>query len=426
MDILKSIFQGNEAEIKDYYSANVPSETEFLLAFSCYGISKNEISLNTLKIVTEEYSKTNSDDFKENFAHHFKRYGCVNHDFFSKMKDTESFTSFLQEYGSFVQERINLMSEKIQSENLTEHNSMTLGDFQEMSKIILDAKPTESKKEIPLFPPSYRLPLDWRIFELNKPIDKKYEIALEQELILSAYMECKSSKLPITEVDAVISKTREIRNNFIKHSENSSESFSPLLYCLHKDIVKVVANKDNLNKDLHYNNLWENIPKYNINNISESDFEVVDLPKDLKEASKETKVRQAIWVLKKDGEAVFGGRHILIIDKNDVHHIDLANGENVVSAGTILFTEDMKKIIAINASSGHYRPTVESCLHMKKAMDKSQFDTSNTVICDLNWNPNISIIKHEFNVPSSDKIASNVLSIRDKSLVSNSSVTLKI
>ena len=51
----------------------------------------------------------------------------------------------------------------------------------------------------------------------------------------------------------------------------------------------------------------------------------------------------------------------------------------------------MNKVIAINPGSGHYKPSIESCSHMKKIVEKSLFDTQNTIICDYAWKPKIEI-----------------------------------
>lgn len=425
MDILKHIFQCNNDLIIDYYSTHAYQEIEMQIAFSLYGAARDVGSLNTLKIVCETYYRQdNSEQFKENFAKIVGNNFGLDYPFFKTMKDTDIFKEFLREYGNNIQDRVNYMETKLRSGEINIHNPITLIDLQNIKEILSEIPLAENQKRLPPYTSPY--PNNWRVFDLKKTISEEHQQAIEQDLMLKAYAACKYNGVSVDEVDSIISKTKKIREDIVKHSHNNNGTFSPLLYCLHQDILKVVINKDNLCKELCHNNLWENITKYNINNVSSANFEVVELPIELKNTFNDSKVVQAIWVLKENGDAWFGGRHTLSLNKNDVHHIDLANGENVVSAGTILFSEDMRRVIAINPGSGHYQPPVESCLSMKEILDKSNFDTKNIVICDLNWKPDISDVTDKFSLPSSDKVASNFLLIRDKSLTSMKSKKLSV
>lgn len=416
MDILKDIFQGSDDQLNSYYSQNTSEQLELLLALSLYISSKDNPSINTLKIVAQAY---NEDLFKQRFAQLMRTNIGLDAVFFSNMHDTKIFKDFLSEYHDSIKERLTFWSD-----NLTSYNSIKLADLAKIQKILLAVTPSENQKPMPdpSLPTSYFS--DLRISDLKNISNKEYQTALEEDLLITVYTEFKIKNLPLEEVDKFIDRTREIRDDFIKYSNSNNKTISSLFACLHKDIISALTEPNNLSRKLtefNYKNLWNDISKYTTINISEADFEIIDLPKELKNVSEDTEVRQAIWVLKKNGQIAFGGRQTLNFSgKHEVRHIDLANGESVLSAGTILFSKDMTRIIAINPCSGHYRPSIESCLHMKEALDKSNLNTKDIVICDLDWKPNMEL-SSKISLPTSEKVSDSILSIRKKSLVLNPS-----
>lgn len=424
MDILKHIYETNEVELINYYSQNRSSQTELFLALSLYNVSKDESSMNTLKIIAQTYDNTD-EIFKKRFAHLIRANIGLDVNFLNGLKNTNVFKIFLEEYHDNISDRLNFWSEKMKSGDENIQSPISLNDLNKIQKILSEISPSVNQQEMldPTLPTSYFA--SKRISELkalNSNEDKK---ALEEDLLISAFTEFKIKKFPLTEIEKFINKTREIRNDFIKHSINDNDVISPLFACLHKDIISALTLPENLKKHLdsfNYNNLWNDITKYSTDNLFKSDFETIELPFELQSIYKETKVKQAIWVLTSDGEAVFGGRTTLnFTNKDEVHHTDLAKGKEVKSAGTILFSEDMTKIIAISPNSGHYRPNVESCLHMKNHMQQTNFDTNGLTICDINWNPKIIDVSETFKPRSSEKVSNAILSFREKLLNSNMS-----
>jgi hypothetical protein len=423
MDILKHIFQRNDAQLNSYYSQNNSEQTELLLALSLYVASKDESSINTLKIVAQAY-EDDDNMFRRKFAQSIKAHIGLDSVFFHNMKNSNILKNFLQEYHVSVNERVNFWSDKLKSENVTSHNSITLNDLAKIQQILLEVIPSKNQQKMPdQFLPTSNF-LDLRICDLKNITGKEHQSGLEEELLINVYTEFKVKNLPLTEIDKFINKTREIRDDFIQYSMNDDKTISPLFACLHKDIISALTETNNLSRDLkefNYHNLWRDISKYTTANISEADFEIIHLPQELGNVSTDNKVRQAIWVLKKNGQIAFGGRQTLNFSgKHEVRHIDLANGESVLSAGTILFSEDMTRVIAINPGSGHYRPSIDSCSHMKEALDKSNLNTKDIVICDLDWKPNMEL-SSAISLPTSEKVSDSILSIRKKCLVSNSS-----
>lgn len=413
MKILKHIFQGNESEIIEHYAHQSPNRIDMLLAFSLYKVAKDESSLNSLKIVAQAYvDRKENNESKETFAQLMGTYVGLDPVFFHEMNNTAVFKTFLKEYGGAINNRLDFWSEEMQTQNITSYGSLKISDLDILREIVLEVKLLENQKDMPA--PFSPIPgfLDLRISDLKKISLKEHESAIEDELLLTAYTEFKVRQLPLVDISKIIDKTREIRDDFITYSENDGKAISSLFSCLHKDIITALTDPKNFNADLHefnHTNLWTNICKYSTSNVSDANFEIIDLPKELKESSNETKVRMAIWVLTPDGQIAFGGRETLNFNgKHEVRHIDLANGKNVISAGTILFSEDMTKVIAINPGSGHYRPSVESCLAMKQAMDKTDLDTSNAIIADFNWNPKIIDVTPVFK-PTALKIFPNTI-----------------
>ena len=417
MNILNSIYQGNESEMIDYYSQNNATTMEFFLAFSLYKTSKDVSSLNCLKNVANSYGTNSTDDnFKQRFAQLIRSQIGLDPVFFSSMKETTVFKDFLAEYHDSISERVNFWLEKMQSENVTTLNSINLDDLKIIKNVLSEVTPLKNQKIMPELSVSTSYSSDLRIADLKHIHSKEHQSLLEEELFITLYTEFKSKNMPLIDINKFINKTRQIRNEFIEHSGNNKNTISPLFACLHKDIISSILNEPSKElKSFNHENLWTNISQYNVASIVNADIEVIDLPPELNKLFSESKVKQAIWVLKENGEAAFGGRTTLhFAGKHEVHHTDLANGKSVLSAGTILFSEDMTKIIAINPCSGHYRPSVESCLHMKIAMDKTEFDTKDLVICDLNWKPSI------FNVPSPN--ADILASMRKKFLTEDKPV----
>lgn len=391
MNILHNIFDENEIAIKQYYLSNTPKDTEVFLAFDLYrASSRNFRSLEILSTVLQEYVTLDNITHQEIFAQYMETHIGLDYQFFNYMKDTNFFHNFITNYGSNIQEKITTLKEKI--ENGTINNpSTSIHDLDKINEIISNIGLSKEQKSIPLPKPLTQYPLQWRLNDLKKPISQEHSTALEEDLLINLYPHFKSKNLPTEYLNDIIIQTKEIRDNLVKHSGNIPDIFSPLVYCIHSDIISVIAQKDNLDKKFTYDTLWSNTTKYNLNNISQAQLKTIDTPRELSKNYNHNKVKEALWVLTQDGEIVFGETKI---NNNGraVHHIDLANGKDVISAGMILFSEDMKKVIAINPGSGHYKPSADSCIHMQKIIEKSFFDTKNLIMCDdYSWKPKVEI-----------------------------------
>ena len=390
MTILYNIFNGNEIAIQQYYSSHKPKDTEISLAFDLYRASNRDPAfLKILGIVSDAYTQENNESNKEIFARFMGTHIGLDSNFFDYMKNSNSVTSFLQEYGSSVQSNINKLLEKIENGSFTS-KSITINDLNKINTILSNTTQLEHQKTIPEPIPLTQYPIEWRLTDLKKPMSQEHSTAIEEDLLINVYSHFKAKNLPNEHLEAFIDKTRKIRDDLVKYSGNIPDTFSPSIYCIHADIISVIGRKENLDKEFNYTNLWTDTNKYNLNNIAQAQFKTIDTPIELSQNYNHNKVKEAIWVLTKYGELVFGETNI---NKNgrSTHHIDLANGQDVISAGTVLFSEDMKKVIAINPGSGHYKPSIESCSHMKKIVEKSLFDTQNTIICDYAWKPKIEI-----------------------------------
>lgn len=390
MNILRNIFEGNVEAIKKHYSLNSPRDIEISLAFILYSTSKDFLSLKTLRLVSESYFDPNNSFRKENLAYFIDTYVKLDFQFFDYMKNSKFFSSFLEEYGSNIKEQINLL--KIENEtNQNQLSNININDLNKINEIISNHKLLENKKTIPQPIPFASYPLDLRLCHLNASTNNKYLEAIQDDLLINVFSYFKAKNIPHTYLDEFIEKTKIIRDDLAQNSTENINTFSPLIYCIHADIISVIGKKENLDKTFNYTNLWTDITKYDLSNILQAEFKTVDIPIKLKDYYIEKKVKEAIWVLTKDGEIAFGSTNRKP-NQRAVHHIDLANGKDVISAGMILFSEDMKKVIAINPGSGHYKPLADSCIHMKKIIEKSFFDTQNIIMCeDYSWKPKVEI-----------------------------------
>ena len=390
MNILRNIFEGNVEAINQHYLLNSPKDTEISLAFELYrATNRNPEFLKILGIVSEEYTQNNNEHNKEIFARFMVTHIGLDSNFYEYMKNSNSLTNFLQEYGSSIQNNLNKILEQIESGNFTS-KSININYLNKINEVLSETTQLEHQKTIPEPIPLTQYPIEWRLTDLKKPMNQEHTAAIEEDLLINVYSHFKAKNLPNEHLEAFIDKTRKIRDDLVKYSGNIPDTFSPSIYCIHADIIAVIGKKENLDKNFNYTNLWTDTNKYNLNNIAQAQFKTIDTPIELSQNYNHNKVKEAIWVLTKYGELVFGETNI---NKNgrSTHHIDLANGEDIISAGTVLFSEDMKKVIAINPGSGHYKPSIESCSHMKKIVEKSLFDTQNTIICDYAWKPKIEI-----------------------------------
>ena len=387
MNILRNIFEGNVEEIKKHYFLNSPRDIELSLAFYLYSTSKDFLSLKTLHLVSESYFDPNNSFRKENLAYFIDTYVKLDLQFFDYMKNTNFFSSFLKEYGSNIQEKINIS--KIENEK-NQNPLININDLNKINEIISKHEVLENKKTIPQPIPFASYPLDLRLCHLNTSTNNKYLKPIQDDLLINVFSYFKAKNIPHTYLDKFIEKTKKIRDDLAQNSTENINTFSPLIYCIHADIISVIGKKENLDKTFNYTNLWTDITKYDLSNILQAELKTIDIPVNLKDVVNEKKVKEAIWVLTIDGEIALSSTNKKP-NQRAVHHIDLANGKDVISAGMILFSEDMKKVIAINPGSGHYKPSIESCSHMKKIVEKSLFDTQNTIICDYAWKPKIEI-----------------------------------
>lgn len=388
MNILRNIFEGNVEAIKKHYSLNSPRDIEISLAFYLYSTSKDFLSLKTLHLVSESYFDPNNSFRKENLAYFIDTYVKLDLQFFDYMKNTNFFSSFLKEYGSNIQEKINIS--KIENEK-NQNPLININDLNKINEIISKHEVLENKKTIPQPIPFASYPLDLRLCHLNTSTNNKYLKPIQDDLLINVFSYFKAKNIPHTYLDKFIEKTKKIRDDLAQNSTENINTFSPLIYCIHADIISVIGKKENLDKTFNYTNLWTDITKYDLSNILQAELKTIDIPVNLKDVVNEKKVKEAIWVLTIDGEIALSSTNKKP-NQRAVHHIDLANGKDVISAGMILFSEDMKKVIAINPGSGHYKPSADSCIHMQKIIEKSFFDTKNLIMCDdYSWKPKVEI-----------------------------------
>lgn len=414
MNILQSIFEQDINSINTYYQQHDATKNEMTLAFLMYASTKNISSIDTIMNVVNAYSKINPDHL-EQFARHMGIHTGLDIQFFNHLKNNEYFNNFLEKYhDDLVHKNGTLLTWLNNGETNIGKGTHKLHEAQQLQQLLDSVAPNIVQNTIPDPEPSF--PLDMRLHELKAAHGKQYEQVIEDDLILKTYEHFKQHNLPIDYIENAIETTRKIRNTFVANSFEKSDSFSPLVYCIHKDIILAIGTLENLpnisQTNFDYKNLWENINRYNLDNIKADNITTVDTPFPLEDSISDTKLKQAIWVLTADKQLSLGKGFTYDDPENTVHHIDLANGKDVLSAGTILFSEDMKKIIAVNPSSGHYKPTVESCLQTLPLLEKSNFDTSSIKVCDFEWEP--QTLSNEFTVRSKQQVRQNIEKMSQK------------
>lgn len=416
MNVLNSIYLSNEAELKNYYSSHKSTSLEVVLALSFYLTDKTEQSLQTLCTVSKAFNPYIDNCNK--FTYFVRTFVGFDINFYEKMQHVPLMKKFLENHHDSMLDRISFWYKKI--EEITDNNpAMNHTTLQNLKNIVEKVQPSRRQEDFTDISQSLSYFDDTRICDIKNLQNRATFAALEEDLLLNVYNCFKFKKLPLKDIQSFIDTTRSIRNDFIKCSVKNDNTFSPLFSCLHKDIISALTHHDNQHKNLQdftFENLWTDTHKLNLSTISHNNFEVIDLPHELKKTFADKKVRQGIYVLMQDGEIAFGERNTVNFTTDEVRHIDLANGKNVVSAGTILFSEDMTKILAINPGSGHYKPSVQSCLAMKQLLQNSMLDTSNLVICDVEWN--VSKVLH-YTTSTKQTITSNIVDLREQNSVCN-------
>ena len=184
MSILKNIFEGNVEEIKKHYFLNSPRDIELSLAFYLYSTSKDFLSLKTLHLVSESYFDPNNSFRKENLAYFIDTYVKLDLQFFDYMKNTNFFSSFLKEYGSNIQEKINIS--KIENEK-NQNPLININDLNKINEIISKHEVLENKKTIPQPIPFASYPLDLRLCHLNTSTNNKYLKPIQDDLLINVF-----------------------------------------------------------------------------------------------------------------------------------------------------------------------------------------------------------------------------------------------
>lgn len=217
--------------------------------------------------------------------------------------------------------------------------------------------------------------------EIDEYLNHKINAALE----LACFHKVLHDGAPLTEVKSFIDKSKQIIDKFI-NKEHEEGLYSPILHYLPMDIVETISQFSN--KDIS-SDLWSHVHKFSLITIKDSlvleEMDELEAPEFIKHKTKEPVV-EIIWVLLKNGDFRLSHTYFDINEARGIHHIDLASGEDVVSAGMAIFSKCMKNLLAINNKSGHYTPSLESVYRTVPILKLNGINVENTTLADFCWN----------------------------------------
>lgn len=161
-------------------------------------------------------------------------------------------------------------------------------------------------------------------------------------------------------LEADINKFMSVLKSFANYNVKPN-ALGVGLGCLTGDIANAYYRfNSKLDNGIH---LWDIVTRYNIKEIKslDSDGKRNVCPKEIKE--KFPNANEMLYVYTQDGELFFSptvqnGKHI--------QHIMVANGKPVLMAGMAYIQDN--KLVAIDNSSGHYRPTIDRMKYLFKEL----------------------------------------------------------
>lgn len=382
------------------------------LAAVLFNCQKEQETFKILSFISEKFLEHYP---KEDFAQIIWNYVGLDIPFLTYMIEHKGFEEFL---GSYQQEIVTLLEEL----SIKEQNTYFVAAINDLKeKVQLHSKEDYEQQELPT--PTLILNDTIRMAEISLPLSSDIEHALDEHLLFSVYTHAKMKCYDNEVIDYLIDETKNIRKQWIEENSLPTTLFSPFLYYVNSDILSVIGHSECLNMSINYQNLWNHSAQYSIDTVLNTQFDNhFKLSDSLKEHFNIEQGKLAIWILNKDDELIISPQYIDGVDK-EIHHTDLAKGQNVKAAGAMLFSNDFKEIIAINNGTGHYKTTIESCLLINEAILKSHYDTQHTVICDVDWNVQFTLQKNQQHFL--DKIKKLKMSWSQSSIEDNKKPSLK-
>lgn len=416
MDIPKAFYlivENNSESLKEYYLTHKANLDELNLVASLFFHKQFKASIQTVKAVWNAcYESAQTDKDKKNFLNLSSVSFAKNLDFLDYMKNENGFIDLLKQF--YVEISESLDKKLIIASNPDDLDKKTIQKIEQIKTIIENIKDKQPVKNEDFLISNIASDLRLKDVDLNDP---HHEKIFDKDLVLKVFENCIQNNCSLDKVESILVKAKEIRKVFLEQSDQ--KNYSCFASYINNDIVASLTMPGWDIENSTAQNLWQDCEKYSLETIRNA---ILKKPIGKKEILEKT--YQAIWVLTSSGDVVLGKAYSDNPKGRMTHHIDLASGESIVSGGIILFSQDMRKIVAINNGSGHYKPNIESVESITKYLKKSSFDVSDSVICDIDWNACKKLsqdLKESLKVPQKDQVLSKMISFRESNKYSTNS-----
>lgn len=372
MNILFAIVENNHQELSAYYKNNIPTYKELLLAFAQYQRATNEDNLETLMCVWNRYDKIFLDTSSRNdfYTVTWFKVGMIP-EFLQKMQFHPQLRQFIADHHQDIYTEMMLVAQYQNVEYMQKNNLI-----KEILKTIEKSSSSKPWGVYKLYPNGFN------ISQLYENTDKDLLSNIDIDLHIQILLKCKHHQVSLEHSDDLFFHAKQIRQKFIDTSIKQT-GYPPLLYSLHQDIADIIVKNHN-HPIQHTNELWNNIERYNVDNIKMQKLPLIDVPFKNDSLYTGQKAKMALYIVSNNDELILGidGKYGSFEQTN--HHTALANGHNIKAGGIILFSDDMKDVIAINNANWHYT-NISSCNLVKNKLMNSSFNIGNLEICDSKW-----------------------------------------
>lgn len=413
------IVENNSELLKEHYLTHEATLDDLKLVASLFFHKHFKASIETVKTVWNAcYESAATDEDKKQFFNLSSVSFARNLDFLDHMKNETGFVNLLKQFHVEISENI---EKKLSiASDPDDLDRKTIQKIEQIKTIIENIKDKQTVKNEEFLISD--IPSDLRLKDVDLSIQHNKEI-FDKDLVLKVFENCIQNNCPLDKVTSIIDKTKEIRKVFLEQS--GQKNHSCFASYINNDIVASLTMPGWDIENSTAQNLWQDCEKYSLETIKN-----VILKSPIGKQEILEKTYQAIWVLTSSGDVVLGKAYLDNPKGRMTHHIDLASGESIVSGGMILFSLDMKKIVAVNNGSGHYRPNIDSVESITQHLKKSSFDVTDCVICDIDWNP-CKKLCHELKessiileLPNKDQSLSQMINIRDSENSTNLNISL--
>lgn len=305
--------------------------------------------------------------------------------FYHYHQDEPDIQDFIKTHHHAIEHKIGELSQEIKKQVYQPAVIESTYQFiRELRQLLSSLKETEL--QLNLSDKKSLIPENKRTNDLYKLTPKELDDVCDRvksQLILNAYDYVIKGEKSIEEASIIIRKSLQVFHLFMeKGKESQTHLYYPLLNTLAHDLSSVFYQNPSFKTNSI--ELWNNVASQSYPPKNISLFTKGTLPSSLIEFyPEETFVYRAIWIMLADNSIILAPDTLTNKDYS-IYHIDLANGQPVLSAGVMIFSAQSDQLLAINNRSGHYNPSLDSILKHLSYFKQDKIE--NVVVGDYQWN----------------------------------------